>query len=414
MKRKILYCSATLCAAACLLVLLLLAKPAQKAETNLFSCGLLPVREEKLWGYVNTAGEMVIQPQFQEASRFDETGRAIVWAKGESYLRPQCAMIDASGNYIFCPGEFKELREIGLSDRVGAKTEDGWGVIGLDGEWILEPQFGKLGLVSKNGLLRAQNDGSGWGFVDATGNWVVEPQYRILRDFGDSDRAWFCVQSKWGAIDETGSVVIEPLFDSLRAFDAKGMAAAAVDGKWGFVGRNGNWVIPPEFEDVSTQGFGANDAAWASVDGVFYGLIDREGKCLTPQCYRSAGVFSGGLTRGILCDDYNVSCLLNEQGEVVLGPMRNLGMSRDGETVWFTEFDQIEFDQVGYMNLKGEVVLEPQFDSHFVICGSPNVGFSFFSDGYAAAKLDGYFGVIDREGNWVVPPVYDKILQPDY
>ena len=65
--------------------------------------------------------------------------------------------------------------------------------------------------------------------------------------------------------------------------------------------------------------------------------------------------------------------LLNEKGQVVLGPIRGLGATLDGELVWFKENGKI-----GYMNLKGEVVIPAQYEGHLALSENPTVGTVFF------------------------------------
>lgn len=408
MKRKVLRLLASVGAAACLLGLLILAKPAPKTEINLFSCGLLPVKEKKLWGYVNTAGETVIQPRFQKASRFDAAGRAVVWT-----VKSQCAMLDTSGEYVIKPGLYQELREIGLADRVAAKFGDSWGIVDLDLNWIAEPQFMTLGTVSENGLMAAQSKEGKYGYVDRNGKWVIPPQYDHALYFDESGRARVQVGDLYGAINEKGKLVIAPVFEDMTPFDSRGMAKVRTDGRYGYVNRNGKWVILPEFR--ITDHFGDLNVCWASKDGKNYGVIDRRGRWVVAPTYKNLRQFIGGYTLiKTNLDEYGYlheGSLLNEKGQVVLGPIRGLGATLDGELVWFKENGKI-----GYMNLKGEVVIPAQYEGHLAISENPTVGTVFFCDGYAVVRQDGNYGVIDREGNWVLEPKYryNDILRPNY
>ena len=54
------------------------------SENPLFSCGLLPVRDDETfqYGYMNKKGMFVIPPQFQDAERFSPCGLAAVKIDG--------------------------------------------------------------------------------------------------------------------------------------------------------------------------------------------------------------------------------------------------------------------------------------------------------------------------------------------
>ena len=56
-----------------------------------------------------------------------------------------------------------------------------------------------------------------------------------------------------------------------------------------------------------------------------------------------------------------------------------------------------ENGKFGYINLDGQVVIEPQFDDTH-----------FFSEGLAAVKIGNQWGFIDRMGKMVIKPQFDN------
>lgn len=61
-------------------------------------------------------------------------------------------------------------------------------------------------------------------------------------------------------------------------------------------------------------------------------------------------------------------------------------------------------DLWGYVNNQGELVIGPQFER----------ADEFTSIGYARVKANGKYGVIDFDGNLVVPAVYDAIYSASF
>lgn len=61
-------------------------------------------------------------------------------------------------------------------------------------------------------------------------------------------------------------------------------------------------------------------------------------------------------------------------------------------------------NKFGFTNLKGEWLIEPCLE---------NVGY-YFDDKHntIAAKQNGYWGIIDSKGNWVLPAIYDDLRAP--
>ena len=53
---------------------------------------------------------------------------------------------------------------------------------------------------------------------------------------------------------------------------------------------------------------------------------------------------------------------------------------------------------------KGEEVIKAQYD----------MVTPFYADGYSVVKLDGYYGVINEKGEYVLNPEYGSIYYPSY
>src|ERR1035438_7137669 len=106
--------------------------------------GVTAVRVGK-WGYVDVAGKMAINPQFDDADEFSE-GLAAVRLGG---------------------GVPKPFRGLGGGGR--------YGYIHRDGKYVINPQFDEAGKFAAG--LAAVKLGGRWGFIGKTGNFVINPQF---------------------------------------------------------------------------------------------------------------------------------------------------------------------------------------------------------------------------------------------
>ena len=59
-------------------------------------------------------------------------------------------------------------------------------------------------------------------------------------------------------------------------------------------------------------------------------------------------------------------------------------------------------DFEGYVNAKGEMVIQPQF----------KFAYSFGNEDYALVKVGDYYGVINKKGEFTVQPMYDDMWFP--
>ena len=111
-------------------------KTETKQDTVEIEEKLAAVRIGDKWGYINVAGEVVIEPQFDHAHSFHE-GLAVV--------------------------------------RIGDSDSGKYGYINVAGEIAIKPQFHKANAFSE-GLAHVMI-GNKWGYIDREGKIVIEPQF---------------------------------------------------------------------------------------------------------------------------------------------------------------------------------------------------------------------------------------------
>jgi hypothetical protein len=152
-----------------------------------------------------------------------------------------------------------------------------------------------------------------WGYgVD--GAFVIAPQFDDAQPFSDGV-AWvrFPDAPGWSLIDETGAVLIGVSgFDEVRPF-RRGLAAVARHGRWGAVDPAGTVVVPLDFDGFATalhdgryvDGFSDGGYAVVRRNGRS-GVIDHTGTPLVPAVYAAvvlhpvAFLVSDGLRWGAL------------------------------------------------------------------------------------------------------------------
>jgi WG containing repeat len=161
----------------------------------------------------------------------------------------------------------------------------------------------------------------------------------------------------WGYIDKTGRIVIPLQFEAAEPF-SEGRAAVALHNKhgfsktYGFIDGSGRLVIPAQFKTV--QPFQSGLAA-VLVPPLGWGYIDSAGAILVPPSYRSARSFN--------------------EGRAIVATADIMGRN------W----------KVGAINLAGEIAVPLDFQE-----------LSDFSEGVAAARREGKFGFIDKDGKVTV------------
>jgi len=326
---------------------------------------LLPIVQNRKWGYINSTGEIVIPPKFDIVDFFFG-GRAAY----------------------------------------GDKNNGKWGYINRQGEIVVPARFDK---VSRFFNQRAVVTVAGKvGFVAPDGTSIVEPEFDDTTGFYGGN-AFVKKNLKWQLIGTSGSPLTNDKFSNVGGF-SEGLAPFSglnnSDTK-GFVSLDGRIAIElpenvhPDFERL---GF-ANERGivyvrapyhwhqflnFVSWGELFYGFVDNQGhQVISPQYEATLG-FSECLAAVKKRGKYGV---INTSGSMIIQPQFDyIGRFSEG----FASFEQNH--QSGYIDAKGRTVIEPQF--YYA---------DIFHEGLARVQVsqNGKWGYIDKTGKFLIAPQFD-------
>lgn len=259
------------------------------------------------------------------------------------------ALTDAVYDYI--APQFKD----GL---IAAAKGYHWRYLNPQGEEICAQTF-HYAYDFKEGMGMVERLGK-HGFVDKNGNVVVEPDYYWDARSFHNGFAWVFRDGKVGYIDKSGREVVPLIYDDLRSsyefvvgmqYDFEGgLAMVAKDGKYGFVNESGKEVVPTIYDDAASS---VGGIAIVVKNGM-YGGFDRNGNLVIPFEY-----------------------------SLLLSPSDGLIMAEKN-------------DKVGYLDLTGAVAIPFIYEA----------GSSSFEGGFALVNVNGYNGIINKRGEYVVEPRY--------
>lgn len=433
--------------------------PQQDAEEltafdKLFANGPIPAQDtSELWGYIDSSGEWVIPPTFSKARAFWDSGLAFV-LDTESQL---WGLIDSSGQYVVEPTFYNIGNNLsGGLFRVSV-PDHGWGYIDTTGSFVIEPQFDKAYDFS-NGFARVSNQMvittsysyDLWGYINTSGERITEDIFYEAYDFSEG---LACVNagnpfdSFYGYIDESGTGVILPEHSAATSF-SNGVAFVdmwdtgtmyyALIGKDGYpltgpicsnpgpsngykasfnyglrpvrtmdmagyiyINTDGETVLPKTGEPYQfAESFSGEYAMVCEND--LWGYIDLDGNWVVPPQYASASNFLDGMAlvqeAGSLEDIINDNTrrwIIDTSGTRIL----EFGADVTVGSVAFTAPDRIPVTEkasgkTGFWNLAGDIMIGYIYDD----------AQRFATDySYAKVQYDGLWGMIDKDGNWLIP-----------
>ena len=164
-----------------------------------FIDGLAPAGTGGKWGYIDTTGKWVIDPQFESAWSFAD-GLAPVLVGGR------------------------------------------WGYVDQKGRFVINPQY-DFGGEFVEGLAIFMSSGRKMGFIDTKGHVVSDARFLGVDNFSEG-LAPVKTEDGWGFIDRTGKMVVSPQFDSAGIFQ-NGLARVTALGKEAYITTTGAFVVDP-------------------------------------------------------------------------------------------------------------------------------------------------------------------------
>lgn len=244
--------------------------------------GLFPVRVDGKFGYIDRAGELVIHPQFDLASAFQED-RASVMIRSEDDQQLY-AVIDSKGETIVAPqinqiARFSEGRAVFQDAHTGKRGYvDPQGVVVIPAMFDTASAFRNgvahvlmIMIDEDEALQRAAKvlsripaskvDALGWNDIGIpVEHYYIDRSGARLGDIDVDDEEpalWIAVhdtseplvrrrEQKFGFVSKDGEFVIEAQYEAATEF-SEGLAAVRIDQRWGYIGRDGTMVILPQW-----------------------------------------------------------------------------------------------------------------------------------------------------------------------
>lgn len=210
--------------------------------------GLEVFKRGNRYGYKDaTTGQVVIEPQWDEAAAFSEGVACVKLFKagGTRY-------IDMTGRVVILPNSFTGRsfhNGLAVATRHGS---DKWGFIDHKGTFVIEPRFSETYDFSQ-GLAHVLLNGK-HGFIDARGNEVVPLWYEEADRFSEGLAAVRVVppaniqrtadtQGDWGYVDKRGKLIIAATFRAAGRFSEGLACVMKADGTLAFIDVTGKDVV---------------------------------------------------------------------------------------------------------------------------------------------------------------------------
>ena len=209
------------------------------------------IEGEELYGYINTNGEWIIEPQYKDGSVFTEDGIA----KVENPETELYGYVDSDGDWLN-EDWFYDASDFCGGYALVQKEKDGKAAyINTKGEYITDFIFDYKNSQKgfSEGLAYVKEDGrESYGYINGQGEYILEPHYLYANEFSCG---LACVndpvdgQDREVYIDKSGKIIIEDNGMVHYTFSPDGYAivADARTYKYGMINTKGEWLFKPQF-----------------------------------------------------------------------------------------------------------------------------------------------------------------------
>lgn len=276
-------------------------------QASVFSEGLAAIQQinssgEAVYGYINAKGEIIIQPQYKTVSDFKD---GVAWVKKDPNLRNQGMFINKKGEIIYEVPFYIKNSPIFFEFNDGlmpVNINNKWGYIDRTGEIVIALKY-DFAIDFSEGLALVRTEDSLYGYINLTGEFVIEPKYQeasinftdghVLVKENDSDN--------FKLIDRNNKLISTIYYSGCQGMmnysegllDFKIKLKRFGKTKCGFIDVKNNIVIEPIYDDVMSFNEGL---ATVKLNGK-WGVIDKSGKFIVQPVHDFIYPFENGLAK---------------------------------------------------------------------------------------------------------------------
>lgn len=396
-----------------------------------FAEGLALFRsKENKWGYVDSTGNIVIEPRFSYARPFSDGLAMVIDSSGF------CSFINPKGTIVF-KTRFSEKQQIGLGDfhegRCWFKGKKGWfwGCLDKTGAEVMEPRFYykitgaslpkaaepyRLPMDFKNGIasirILGQDKKPAYTIIDTTGNQKIKPgTFATIEPFDKNGLAVYSIAAKKekGLLNSDGKKLCPPRYQTIQAFENGFAKVQSTEDQWGLINLAGEEVIKPGYQQIglATEGLipvKTKNRGWS--------FVDNTGKKQIPGPFKKVTSFQSGMSfvhrkeKDFLIDKSGNELTVSVGkplffSEGILGIIKNENASKKNKQYFYADesgnnilgrnFKEITPFQLGVAKVR---ILAEEVPG--------------------AKKKKQLLGAINKRGVMIVPPKFRNLhLQPD-
>lgn len=252
------------------------------------SCGRILTIKNRLCGYSNMDGEIVIPLQYPESSNFSNNLAIAAIRKDSSFV---CIVIDTNGRQV-SNREFDNAKPF-VEGYAPVMLDGYWGMIDTTVNTVLPIVYPLLGR-NQNGHFFAGTE-AGLALFDYSMRPLTQFIYFMPGTMHEK-RISVMRNGHYGFLDTKGNEIVPCVYDEVGLFQ-QGRTLVRIDTNYGIIDTMGKIILPIEYErriPLGRRYMYYDSRALVEKDGKL-GYVDLDGKLVIPFYFEQAYEFSQGL-----------------------------------------------------------------------------------------------------------------------
>ncbi len=439
--------------------------PSEKTDEKQVALKYLPVYTNNKWGVINSYGDIVIEPTYDETIIIPDSTKPVFictyevdYTKGNyktKVLNEKNEEIITGYELVEAIENYDQSNTIWYeSDVLKVKKDGRYGLVDFKGTKLTECDYTEITSLkgTRNSLLTTK-DGKK-GIVDNTGAVILDNEYKNVQAISDKYENGYIVQgqnNKYGVMNWNKTVAVEAKYAKVKPiYGAGNYYAVKENGKWKVVDTVGGSYLVGVYDDIVSidddyavvkkgKKYGvvsildgevavpvSYDAVTFSIGEKYiikkngkYGIIDRENTELLEAkysnlIYRADSNFYEGTN-----SDYTSDLIDTDLNVKVIGIISAMNIAdgymkvRVGEEYKYYNFKFEEKESKDVLK-DNTIFLSKKDGKYGFVDKNGIVVVDYIYDdateqnefGYASVKKDGLWGSIDSKGNVKIAPAY--------
>ncbi len=400
-----------------------------------------PVYTEEKWGVIDSSGNIIIEPEYDEYIVIPDSSEAIfICTVNVDYSEGtyDTLVLNANGEELFTEYDTVEAIEnyddsnnLWYESGILKVSQDGkYGIVNTSGSLLVNCEYDDItALQGVTNSLLTEKEGL-YGIVDNVGSVIIENEYAGIEPISDQYENGYIVTDEngnKGVINYTKTVAIDTEYDDIKNVYCNGRYyIVRQDSNWKIVDTDGNEYLSGEYDDIIS----VNNENAIVEDNGSYGIVAiSDGQSVIDIEYDSIAYATGN--NYIVSQDSKYG-IIDTEGNVLVDFNYNGIVYRETANFYEATNDDYTSDLIDTdMNVKlsGVIISELNVSNGYIKVRE-NDEYKYYNFRFEekdstevltsntlflSRNEEGKYGFVDRNGNVIVDYIYDDAReQNDY